>query len=314
MEQNQLSLRKVSSKIGIILLLTLIITFAVQFLISILVNLLDPSIAFQPWYMWSMTVVSLYIIAFPIYVLMMKSIPSYEVSAQTEAPLKKYSVKEIIMIIFICLAATYIFNIISVALNLLIGKLKGSPVTNPLEVAIGSSSVIYTFIVACVMAPIVEEIMFRKLMLNKLMVYDKRLAIIVTSFAFALFHGNLYQLLYAFVLGVIFAHITIKSGTVKYAIILHIIINTIGSIILPSLATSSNQIIVVLAGLIVIFCVIMGLILFARKRKLLFPSLNESTELEAYGNIRVSTSLLSAGMIVFWVGSAILILVQVFLA
>lgn len=313
MEQNQLSLKKASSRIGYALLLTLAIVLLVQFAVSLIVALFAPSIMLEPWYIWGMTIISLYLAAFPIYILMVKSIPSYEVNVQEESNLKKYSVKEIIMIIFICLAATYIFNIVSVALTYLIGLLKGSPVTNPLEVAVGSSSVIYTFIVACIMAPIVEEIMFRKLMLSKLVVYDKRVAIIVTSITFALFHGNLYQLLYAFVLGVIFAHITIKSGTVKYAIILHIVINTIGSVIIPSLVANSNEMIAIVAGLIVICFVIVGLVLFFRKRNTLFPSLDEGLEIESQEKRKISESLLSSGMILFLIASVIFTLVQVFL-
>ncbi len=309
MDENQLTAKKVSSKIGIILFLMLIVTYVVQVIASYLIMMIIPNAVKQPWYVWSMTVISLYLAAFPIYLKTMKEIPDYEISSE-----KKYSVAEMIMLVFICLAATYLFNIVSVGLNMLIGHLKGSAVVNPLEVAVTSSNIIYTIIVACVMAPIVEEIIFRKVMINKLVGYGEKLAIIVSSFAFALFHGNLYQLLYAFVLGAIFAYITIKSGTIKYAVILHIIINLLGSVIIPHFIMSSNKVVVGATTIILFISILAGIMLFIRKRKELFPSLKELPEIEGQEKTKVSTVLLSEGMVVFWVASIILILVTIFVS
>ncbi|HBB29843.1 MAG TPA: hypothetical protein DC000_11500 [Clostridiales bacterium] len=127
MDENQLTAKKVSSKIGIILFLMLIVTYVVQVIASYLIMMIIPNAVKQPWYVWSMTVISLYLAAFPIYLKTMKEIPDYEISSE-----KKYSVAEMIMLVFICLAATYLFNIVSVGLNMLIGHLKGSAVFNPL--------------------------------------------------------------------------------------------------------------------------------------------------------------------------------------
>lgn len=307
MDENQLTAKKVSSKIGIILFLMLIIAYVTQIIASYLIIMLVPNAFNKPWYVWSMTVISLYLVAFPIYLKIMKNIPDFEINCE-----KNYSISEIVMLVFICLSATYLFNFISVALNMLIGLLKGSAVINPLETAVTSSNFIYTFIVACIMAPIVEEIMFRKVMINKLVGYSEKLAIIVSSFAFALFHGNLYQLLYAFVLGVIFAHITIKSGTIKYAVILHIIINTFGSVIFPYLLLNSNEMVAGITTFIIFLSILSGIMLFIINRKVLFPSLNEVPEIEGQQKVRISTALLSEGMIIFLVVSIILILASIF--
>ncbi|HBB29844.1 MAG TPA: hypothetical protein DC000_11505 [Clostridiales bacterium] len=177
-----------------------------------------------------------------------------------------------------------------------------------------SSNVIYTIVGACLKAPIVEEIIFRKVMINKLVGYGEKLAIIVSSFAFALFHGNLYQLLYAFVLGAIFAYITIKSGTIKYAVILHIIINMLGSVIIPYFIMSSNGIVAGTTAIILFISIFAGIILFMSKRKELFTSLKEVPEIEGQEKTKVSTVLLSEGMEVFWVVSIILILVTIFVS
>ena len=307
MDENQLAVKKVSNKIGIILFLILAVTYIVQIIFSVAVSMLFPNAVRQPWYMWLITVVSLYLTAFPIYLHLMKSIPDFDISCE-----KKYNVKEMIMLIFICMAAAYVFNIVSLLINALIGYLKGSAVINPIETAVFSSNVLYTLIVACIMAPVVEEIMFRKIMINKLVGYDERLAIIVSAFAFALFHGNLYQLLYAFVLGIIFAYITVKSGTIKYAIILHITVNTFGSVIFPYFLLNSNKIAAAIIVPVIFAYVIAGIVLFITKRRILFPVLKNVSENDGQEKIKLSTALMSKGIIVFWIASAILISVSTF--
>ena len=52
-----------------------------------------------------------------------------------------------------------------------------------------------------------------------------KVAIITTAILFGLFHANFSQFFYAVALGMIFAYVTLKTGTIKYSIILHIVVN-----------------------------------------------------------------------------------------
>ena len=47
---------------------------------------------------------------------------------------------------------------------------------------------------------------------------------------FAFYHGNIYQFCYAFVLGCVFGYVYVKSGKMIYTIVLHMMINFMGSI------------------------------------------------------------------------------------
>ena len=56
-------------------------------------------------------------------------------------------------------------------------------------------------------------------------------AILLSGFMFDLFHKNLQQFIYATVIGIIFAYIYIRTGRLRYSIILHMLINFMGSVV-----------------------------------------------------------------------------------
>lgn len=80
-----------------------------------------------------------------------------------------------------------------------------------------------------IVAPIVEEYIFRKVILNKLRVYNDVFAVIVTGFLFGLIHGNINQFIYTFPLGIVFGIAAIKSNRILVPIILHMFLNIMGS-------------------------------------------------------------------------------------
>lgn len=76
-----------------------------------------------------------------------------------------------------------------------------------------------------IFAPLIEEIFFRYFMVGALK--DKPiLAILLPALLFGIAHGNLVQGTYAFVLGVIFALVYLKTDNLFYTILLHIGINS----------------------------------------------------------------------------------------
>lgn len=326
METRRSNLKQTSTLIGIILTATMAIAFFTNNAILYLVGIWAPQLLNEPWFALTVNAIGLYVIGFTLFSALMKKVPSYNEDEETNEytiakmqenesnniEVKKYSIKEIIFLMFISLAALYASNMITVAINTLIALLKGTDVINPLQTIISTSSLVYTFIYVCIVAPVVEELMFRKILLNKLLPYGKKLSIVVSAFAFGLFHGNLYQILYAFIIGLILAHITISARTIKYSIILHIIINTLGSVVLPSLVLNGTEAAALLAVLILFVCMVTGIVLFITKRKVLFPKLEEEIELDQQGAVKISTSLLSTGMIVFWATIIALIIARTF--
>ncbi|MDF2587509.1 MAG: hypothetical protein K0S41_1350 [Anaerocolumna sp.] len=254
--------RWVLSKIGYSLFIMVLMIQFVQTVSVLLVRLLAPRLWEQPWMTWVLVVVGFYATSFPVFCLLVKKVPSIK-----KAEPKEMKLKELITAFLICMAATYIFNYFTIALNSFIGFIIGEPIKNPLSEAITSSNLFYTFIFACIVAPIFEEITFRGILLSKLRIFGDKTAIWLTALAFGLFHLNLFQFFYATVLGIIFAYVAIKTNRIKYTIILHICINTMGSIIMPNLALSGNRLLISLAGVIIILLLVTGIGLFIKEKK-----------------------------------------------
>jgi hypothetical protein len=88
---------------------------------------------------------------------------------------------------------------------------------------------------AAVLAPAAEEIIFRRWVIDRLRPYGVRTAWIVSALIFGMFHGNLSQSCYAFLLGLVFGYLYLKTGRLRWSIALHLGINAMGSVIMPGL-------------------------------------------------------------------------------
>lgn len=83
-----------------------------------------------------------------------------------------------------------------------------------------------------VIGPILEELIFRKLMLDRTRAYGEKTAIIFSAICFGLFHGNLTQFLYAGCVGLFLGYVYCKTGKILHTMIMHMLLNGTSSIIL----------------------------------------------------------------------------------
>lgn len=87
-------------------------------------------------------------------------------------------------------------------------------------------------IAVAVVAPIVEEIIFRGLVLNRLSrVMPGWLAVVLSAAVFGACHGHPVWFVYAFVLGAVFGFIDLRSGSILPSILGHVVFNLIGQIL-----------------------------------------------------------------------------------
>lgn len=76
--------------------------------------------------------------------------------------------------------------------------------------------------------PIMEELLFRYIYLNKLIKFnDENTSIMISTFVFAILHGTLYNMIYAFVLGLILSKIYLKYKNIGASMLVHISANLI---------------------------------------------------------------------------------------
>lgn len=87
--------------------------------------------------------------------------------------------------------------------------------------------------VTVLVAPIAEELIFRKFMLDRMRVHGERYAVLATALIFGMAHQNGMQFFLAFGVGIIFALVYLRTGKIVYTMLLHGMINlfaTLGSI------------------------------------------------------------------------------------
>lgn len=122
-------------------------------------------------------------------------------------------------------------NIIGLIVTFGIGIMKGEPVYNQMQDLVGNTNIWITSIYTVLLAPVFEELLFRKMICDRVVKYGQGAAIILSGLMFGLFHGNFNQFFYAFFLGSFFAFIYVKTGYIRYTIGLHMIVNFIGTVI-----------------------------------------------------------------------------------
>ena len=97
---------------------------------------------------------------------------------------------------------------------------------NQEENATGANETLSLFIYGSFLAPFGEEILFRGFLLQNFKRYGVRFAIIFSAILFGIYHGNIVQTPFAFILGLLLGYITVSYG-LKYAIAVHIFNNMV---------------------------------------------------------------------------------------
>ena len=120
---------------------------------------------------------------------------------------------------------------------------------------------LYTDIIMTVfVAPVLEEIVFRGVIMNNLKKYGIKTAIIINSIFFALSHYNTDMIIPAFFTGIIFSYVAYKYS-IKYSILIHFFIDAITKTS-QVLAILRIDILLILIGLFSAFLIIFLLVFF----------------------------------------------------
>lgn len=294
-----LSAKKVFSTIGFALFAMLLVTNLVRIGTVLLFRYFSPQILLTNWYTWFLTGFSFYLcggLTFYLIISKIKPAPINEARA--------FPIKHLLISLIISIGTMYVLNLFSAYLNNLISFLKGSVVTNPLETATANSSWLLTLLFGCVFSPLVEEIIFRGVLLNRLRWFGDKNAILFSGLMFGLFHVNLYQFFYATALGFIFAYVATKTNSIIYSFILHAIINLLGMFIMPILVSMNAAI----GGFIIIVCIIGAIVAFFtyKSQIVIEPPIAELPE-----DFKPSCQYANVGTICYFVLCGIIILINI---
>lgn len=169
--------------------------------------------------------VSNYILPFPILYWLMNKLERVELEKTN------INVKTFILYIGISFTLMWIGNITGLIITALLGGAIQNDISNPIHELVNSTSIWLNLILIGIIAPIFEELILRKLIIDRTIKYGAKVSIIISAVIFSLLHANLNQFFYTLLLGGFFAYVYIKTGRIIYSIILHSFINLMGSVV-----------------------------------------------------------------------------------
>lgn len=106
--------------------------------------------------------------------------------------------------------------------------LKGRTVDLSATTSFGAN--LFMFFYACLLGPVLEELLYRGVLLQSMRKYSERFAIFLSALIFGLMHQNYQQFILGFLLGIPLAVVAVKYNSLIPSIITHIIVNTTASV------------------------------------------------------------------------------------
>ena len=190
---------------------------------------------------------------------------------------KEYFVKELFtqrrrmtsgdffMLLAVFLTAQALLQVIAPALEWLLNQI-GLSAMMAMESASMTADTFSFFLYIAFLAPLAEELLFRGLILRTLEPMGKQFAIVVSSALFGLLHGNIIQLPFAFLSGLVMGYVAAEYSLL-WAIVLHVVNN----FVLSDLMNRLNGLVPGLGDWIFIFVMIAGalaaVVIFILRRK-----------------------------------------------
>lgn len=162
---------------------------------------------------------------------------------------------------------------------------------------ISAKAFFFQILYGVIVAPIVEETLYRGLAIHLLKPYGKGMAVIISSLIFGLMHGNLSQAASAFAIALVMGTIAVQCNSIVPTIIIHMLNNIVATI--PDFADIlGNDAIYSVYTVIVLLSLVLGtLVIFAYHKKITLPK-DEECVLET--SKRYKYAMLNIPMIIYW--------------
>lgn len=215
--------RKHFSKVGWFFVLAVAIIYGVQRVELLIADRMVPDWADRGGILMLLSIIPMYLFGFPVLILLMKKyLPAVRLKRN------KITVGKYLVALVTCIGLAYASNFAGTFLGFVISLFTKKPITNPVQeiTSMLSPGMILFYVV--LLAPIMEEFIFRKLIVDHTVRYGQGIAILLSGLMFGLFHGNLSQFCYTAVIGFFLGFIYLKTGDIRVTISLHMVFNFVG--------------------------------------------------------------------------------------
>ena len=314
--------RKFFSNMGLMFLAGTLCIYAIQYKLRDLIYMIKPEVLQNSDFVMLFSSVPMYVIGMPLMIMLIHTIPKEKIQKRSMRAGK------FLVALIICYGIMYASNLIGSLITYLLAVLKGRPIDNYTIELAGSSSLWVRVLIMVIWAPIMEELIFRKILVDRAVRYGEGVAVVLSGLMFGLFHGNLSQFAYATTIGMFFAFIYVKTGKLQYTIIMHMVVNFLGGVLsffvldlvdleeLQNILTEGGDLSKVLPGLLVfmlymfilIGIVVAGIVLLIVYRKRMHLNAGQITLPRGK---RFLTVMCNAGMGLFFLYWVVEIVLQI---
>jgi len=228
------------------------VMFAIYWIYAIF---LQDHLDMQPMVKKGIGLISLYGIGFYLFMTIIRKIPD------TKLKKGKVSGKTVLLCFLLQFTALMIMSLLTNVLSAISKKAIATDLNTLTP---------YMVFLLVIFNPIAEEFVFRKVFANKLLQYGELFYMLVSSFCFAIVHGvsqGMPQIIYTFILGLIWSYLVVKTGSIKLSIVLHALSNLFGSIVIQLLQTTTTTTIVGMYSLFMMVLAVGGFVCFIINKK-----------------------------------------------
>ena len=139
-----------------------------------------------------------------------------------ERPMNSHRFLKMLCLLMACQA---VFSSASILAELLLNPF-GYTLQEAARTATETSGSISMVLYAGLAGPVAEELVFRGVVLRRLLPFGKGFAIVVSAVLFGVMHGNFLQGIYAFFAGLVFGYVTAEYS-LRWSVLLHILNNLV---------------------------------------------------------------------------------------
>ncbi|MBE6602567.1 MAG: CPBP family intramembrane metalloprotease [Ruminococcaceae bacterium] len=210
-------------------------TTVAQLLLIELIKAYAPSLFARGWFLVVLSSVPMYLVAMPLSLFFFR--------AGKPLPPRvggKLSVLAFLGLLVICFSITVVGNLVSNFIQTVISKFTGDPVVNEVGVMTMNTPFWANLLFMGILAPILEEIFYRKLVIDRLRVFGDLPAVLLSGVLFGLIHGTVSQVFYAILFGILVGLVYVYTGKLRYGIALHLSLNLLGGVLSTEIVRGLN--------------------------------------------------------------------------
>ena len=213
--------KKMFSRVGFALLAVFCIGIGLEIAASVFFRKFFPNIYALKYFSTCCNLVCNYLIAIPIGVVILNTV----IKPWALREDKKLGCGKLLMWFSAGVSVMLFGGQIGSMVNSLIERTSGNGSYSGIDSFTSDKPLWLSFMIMVVLAPIAEELLFRRGVTEALRPWGWKTAILLGGLFFGIFHGNLEQFFYAALVGVFLGYVYLYTGKLRYSVILHMAIN-----------------------------------------------------------------------------------------